>query len=248
MRISSSNFSIYFPKKNSNSLRRKCLESEDKINELFITPMEFLPIPDEAPDEFPRIRTQSHNFHTQLEIGLSKLQMITTYDTDYENDWDKCRDYIIERSKVGIQILNDLVEGNYLFAGLSINLFINKDKDIPVVEQLLKKYISIQSNQSIFDLQFKFTFVYEDKYYINIEMNNARIFSGGAPVDRMVPAYLKEDGEGINICIDINDRYAYNYIKSYYSSSAEIDNIFNIANDIIKNKINILIEEGRFEI
>ena len=83
-------------------------------------------------------------------------------------------------------------------------------------------------------------------FFINFTISNVRKYSGSKELPRFVPAYLKMDATGILITIDINDRFAYNTEREYFSDSMEGLNVLAMSHAIISNKLSSFLERGEF--
>ncbi|PMC34128.1 hypothetical protein CJ195_24530 [Bacillus sp. UMB0899] len=63
-----------------------------------------------------------------------------------------------------------------------------------------------------------------------------------------MPAYLEETAMGLLLQQDINDRYAYNYIKGYTSTSEKVKEILDLTTDIVENKVKDIVMNGVVEL
>ena len=76
------------------NFRQQILDIEKKLGDHFITPLNILPIPDDAPPEIPRIIARSKQNHTELIVSSNNLQISTKFDDNYNKKIDKCFEYM----------------------------------------------------------------------------------------------------------------------------------------------------------
>jgi len=120
--VKTARYNMFFPK--VANLRRKAFEIEDQLSPYF-NAVTLVPVPDEAPEEIPRISTSSHHGHSSLNISLTNAQIATNYDEKFENDWPSCLSYLKERVNQISNVLSKYINGQYLFSGLTIELIVN---------------------------------------------------------------------------------------------------------------------------
>jgi len=244
MIIQNTNFNIFYPK--IPNLRRKVVDYEEKFTTFFL-PFKILPIPDDAPEEIPRIMMSTINGHSSLNLSLTGAAFTTNYDEKFNYDWEKCLGYLNDRIIKVYDILDTLKQDRFLFSGLLTQIFINEFTENPV-DLIQNKILKLNSKTTPFDVDCKITFVYEKNYYININVSNVRFFEGLIPCGVTTSGTLQEKANTVGITIDINDRYGFNYDKDYTSDYAKIQKILEITTDIINNKLNKLITEGVFDL
>jgi len=245
MIIQNTNFSILYPR--INNLRRKFVEHEDKLSEYFL-PYNILPIPDDAPEEIPRIIMATKNGHSNLQISLNAMMLNTNYDNVFQNNWDACLDYLKKRVNNIYEILQDtLKQDKFLFTGLTTQMIFDNINENPI-KLINDRLLNIKVSKEPFDLNCKLTFVYEENYYINITFMNMRFYEGTVALGNDSLAKLKEKAHNLGIILDVNDRYGFNYKEGYTSNYSKVENVFEITTDIIKNKIDKFIKEGVFEL
>ncbi len=225
--------------------RKKFANSEDILQQYFM-PSTILPIPEQVQAEVPRIIAQTKNGHSVLNIALSVSSFITNYNGDFVSDWNKCKEYLVQRGSDIYKIIDNLTENNNTFVGLITNVEID-DLGTTGLEVLKKSLCSEEAKKmgGLYDLSCKLTYVYKKRYYINITLQNLREFS--------VQQYRNErtciTGElkhTVVASIDINDRYAANNDMNYKSKKKAFDEILHITSNIIDNKLENLVRKGEF--
>lgn len=242
MIIKETNLNLIYPK--ISDYRKKFVASEDILNDNFQPPI-ILPIMDEIPENIPRIVLKSKNNHSTLSIGLSVASFTTMYDDTFSNDWKKCKDYLENRTQNIYQLIDNMTNNGNIFTGLITNIIFD-NLDISGLDTLKHSLLNNTSKLgNLYDILCKFTYVYQNKYYINITLNNQRdnelIINNGR-------TFIKDEKRDniIVVSIDVNDRYKANSDPNYVSSQEELIEILNITTNIINHKLFSLIEKGVF--
>lgn len=240
MEIQSTAFNVFFPK--VNNLRQKFFMFEEKLAGQFVTPLTLVPIPDQAPEEIPRISAVSLNGHSILNVALNHLSLQTTYDDRFNNNWGQCMTYVQDRVFPLLDMMEGLVGNEFLYSGLTTQVFYKFDHE--VIDHFMEKYVKFSSQSSPFDVNLKFTYVHEEDFYINISLNNVRVYEGTGNPDIVTPAYLEQTAQGMAVVIDINDRHGFNYKQEYRSSREKVNRILSLSDEIMNHKIKEIVFEG----
>lgn len=243
MQIKNARYNMVYPK--ISNLRRKAFDIEEQLKDYFHQ-ITLIPIPDDAPEEIPRISTTSHHGHSQLNISLSNAQLATNYDEAYESDWSECLSYLRDRTNKVYATLENYIDHGYLFSGLTTEIIFNNESQGDPIELIKDKFLKLQSNLSPHDIEHKITFVIEERYYVNITFKNLRIYQG---MTIPTSGIQKQQKDHHLLCIlDVNDRYGFNYKENYTSSKKETEAIFEITESILRDKLKKMITEGVFDI
>lgn len=235
MRITQTDVNIAYPQ--INDYRKKFILYEDVLSKNF-NQANVLPIPEDVQAEIPRIVTQTKYGHSVFNIALTRASFTTGYTDSYQTDWNLCRRYIEQRCGDVYQIIDELTDGNESYVGLicQIEYYELEEKSLDVLKRsFLKNNATALGNLQ--DVQCKLTYVYKDKYYINITLVN---------VDGNNNDVIEEDDNFIGIILEVNDRYEANRNPAYTSNKDSFDSILAIASDIITNKLDDLITKGEF--
>lgn len=241
MIIKQTNLNLVYPR--IMEYRKKFANSEDILQQYFM-PSTILPIPEQVQDEVPRIIAQTKNGHSVLNIALSVSSFITNYNGEFVSDWNKCKEYLAQRCSDIYQMIDNMTENNNTFVGLITNVEID-DLDGTGLEILKKSLFGVETEKmgELYDLSCKLTYVYKNRYYINITLQNLREFS----VQQYSNGRTCITGERkhtISASIDINDRYAANNDVNYKSKKEAFDEILQITSNIIDNKLENLVRKG----
>jgi hypothetical protein len=239
MLITDSNFNLIFHP--TTNIRESIFDIEKELSEFFPKPFNLIPLPNEAPPDIPRITATSHHGFSTLSISLNQIQFSTNFNDDFSSDWNKCKAYIVNRIFKIRNILKTWFKSEPLYCGITIKL-LNELQNREAIELLLNNFIKIQPSGNIYDLLSKYTFVFDDNYYVNIQVQNQRLLTN----QLIKPGELQkiERTNLIGISLDVNDRYGFNYIPNYSSDDNKINRILEISDNLLINKLEKFIMNG----
>lgn len=135
-RIENSQLAVFFPK--IPNIRRMVFDLEELLNNRFVTPFTMIQVPDEAPEEIPRIQAASINNHTHLSVAQSNISLITNFDNGWESDWKKCFEYLHGNQSLLFKIADHLSQNSFLYCGLTVTLFFPFPNQKSVMEHINK--------------------------------------------------------------------------------------------------------------
>ena len=239
------NTSISIKYKKIDNLKKNYFLNENILKEHF-NEATVLPIPDDAPLEIPRIIIKSSNEHSQLNISPIASTLQINYNDGFEKNWKNCEQYIQQKMKTVFSFLNILTNNEYEYIGAITEVLLDeymKDGAQILAHNLLKN----NDDSSIYDLNIRYTFVENDNIFVNIMLQNARLFKNG--IDADVAGSLSIDNhvsESIGVVIDINDRYGYNTCNDYKTDSSKLDFIITKMTDVMDSKLKGLLEKGAY--
>lgn len=226
-------------------LKRAYYENENILKDYF-DEATTLPIPDEAPLEIPRIIIKTSHEHAQLNISPIAATFEVQYDSGFEENWNFCSKYIKERMDVVFQLLDLLTNKCYKYIGMVSNVFYNEVTQ-GATEKIAQVLLNAKKINNIYDINIKYTFVEDGNIFVNIMLQNARIFNNGAYIDSAGSFCESEQvSESIGVVVDINDRYGFNNNKDYKSDSQKLQKLISSMTNIIDNKLSNLIEKGEY--
>lgn len=241
MLIKNTSISIKF--KRIDNLKKKYFLNEDILKEHF-NEATVLPIPDDAPLEIPRIIIKSSNEHSQLNISPIAATLQIDYNDGFEKDWKKCEQYIRQKMKIVFSFLNILTNNEYEYIGVVTEVLLDeymKNGARILAHNLLKN----SDDSSIYDLNIKYTFIENDNIFVNIVLQNARLFRNGIDADAAGSLSIDNQvSESIGAVIDINDRYGYNTYNDYKTDSSKLDFIIAKMTAVMDSKLKGLLEKG----
>lgn len=214
---------------------------EDKFNEASI-----LPIPDDAPSEIPRIVIKSKGEHSQVSIAPEAVNLQTIYTDEYLTNWNLCENYIKSRVNDLLKLTDSITEKKYEYFGVVVDLVLDEYTDNGN-EILYKNLFNKQPQNTLEDLVVKYTFVEDEKYYVNITLQSVKIFDDS--LKDVAGNFKKENIKKHTIVatLDINDRYSHNTHVGYTSTKEKFGEIMTLMSKIINEKLNILVERGDYK-
>lgn len=231
--------------KKIDGIKRVYYNNEDILKQYF-NEATVLPIPDDAPLEIPRIIVKTLHEHAQLNISPIATTFEVHYNDGFERDWGECAKYITERMSKVLEFLNILTDNNYEYIGVVSNVVFDEISQ-DGAKLLSTTLLNTQSIKDIYDINIRYTFVENDNIFVNIMLQNARMFKPGINMEQA--GELVSDNqiaESIGAVIDVNDRYGFNSDKSYKSDSSKLQMILNSMSNIINNKLYNLVKRGEY--
>ncbi len=229
--------------KKIDNLKRTYFNNEDILKDHFVEATA-LPIPDDAPVEVPRIIVKSANEHSQLNLTPVNATLQINFDNGFELNWTSCKLYILEKMKVIFRLLNEMTKNEYEYIGVVTEILLtdkyNQGTDI-ITSNLLK------SNQlkGIYDMNVKYTFVEDENMFVNIVLQNARLYKEDVNIDKAGSLRCENQAaETIGAIIDINDRYGFNNNDDYKTDSIKLNCLVERLSEIIDTKLITLLEQG----
>lgn len=205
-----------------------------------------LPIPDDAPLEIPRIIIKTKNEHAQLNISPIATTFEIIYDAGFERNWQDCSDYITRRMTKVFEFLNILTDNKYEYIGLVSNVIYDEVQQGGTTK-IAKNLLNASKIKDLYDINIKYTFVENSELFINIMLQNARMFKPGIAVNESGSLSLQNQvAESIGAIIDINDRYGFNTVQNYKSDSSMLKTLIESMGKIINDKLTMLIEKGEY--
>lgn len=243
MIIQQTNLNLVYPR--IMEYRKKFANSEEILQQYFM-PSTILPIPDQVPEEVPRIIAQTKSGHSVLNIALSVASFTTNYNGEFVSDWNKCKEYLAQRCSDIYKIIDNMTENNNIFVGLITNVEID-DLEKTGLEVLKKSLCSEEARKmgELYDLSYKLTYILKKRYYINITLQNLRKFYAQQYSNGRT-CITGERKHTVAVSIDINDRYAASNDINYKSKKETFDEILHITSNIIDNKLENLVRKGEF--
>lgn len=209
---------------------------KEKMRDFFPTDAYFtfgVPSTFPIPPEMPRITVSSQNNHSSLQISLNQIQLITKFDENFQTDFFQCYEYLKDRIMVVNEIARTISEGRMFFNGI-VSQFVDdtiSDVKKEIISCLYKKGLS---EEAVFDILSKLTYIKDNTYYVNVTINNIRENN------------LAEEALGVQL--DINSRYNFNYNKEKkYIDEQALNNLQDLYENIVMNHLTEIIE-GKFDI
>jgi hypothetical protein len=225
---------------------KRAYYKNEKILKEFFNEATVLPIPDDAPVEIPRIIIKTLHEHAKLQITPTTATFEVHFNDGFERDWNSCSRYITERMNKVLEFLNILTSDNYEYIGIVSRILFDDVKQ-DGAKYLTRTLLNPEKIKDIYDINVRYTFVEGSNIFVNVMLQNARLFKEGTPTDKAGSlSEANQISESIGAIIDINDRYGFNTNSNYKSGSYVLDTLTKSMSNVINNKLRNLIERGEY--
>ena len=202
--------------------------------------------PKDAPVEIPRFVLFSHHRFSTVIITSNMIQLSTKFDNNFSEDWiGRCKPYLEKKVNLIFNFFSKLNQ-NPKYCGLTVNSLLTvDDSSVARIENLFlkKKFIS---NLNLYDILIKQSFDFEDKYFINLQLQNQRYLQNQITNLESIPI-LPEMNNKIGITLDMNDRKIANRSRAYFATKESFERILLIADDVLKSGLDNLINKGEIQ-
>ncbi len=243
MRIQGTSISVTY--KRIEGIKKVYYNNEELLKEFFNEATVF-PVPDDAPVEIPRIIIETLHEHARLNISPVAATFEVHYNDGFERNWNACEKYIAERMSKVFEFLNILTNNDYEYIGVVSNVICDEVTD-EGAKKISKTLLNSEKISDIYDVNIKYTFIENENMFVNIMLQNARLFKQGIIPDRAgALCVANQTAESIGAIIDINDRYGFNTNPDYKSDCNMLNALLKSMGNIINNKLHILIERGEY--
>ena len=225
---------------------KKAYYNNEEILRSFFNEATVLPVPDDAPDEIPRIVIKTLHEHATLSITPIVATFEVNYNDGFERNWDNCSSYIKERMEKVFEFLNILTRNEYEYIGIISSVLYDEISE-KGAEKLSNTLLKTSQIRCLHDVSIKYTFIERDNFFINILLQNARVFKDRIPMNEAGALSAEnQTAESIGAILDINDRFGYNSQSNYVSKSQNLRELLNIMSEVVNSKLQVLIEKGEY--
>jgi len=224
-------FNITFPRRID--IRRKANDFEDTLRgslEGHYSQPQVIPVPDELDPEIPRLIFGSKHGFSQIVITQANLALNVVYSPDWQMDISRGRHYLLERVPILFKLLDILDGVSPHFCGLITKVHLHsQEEDAAILSHLVKLFLKKIEVRKTYDIEFKITAVFLERFFSNLTIRNYREWRFAEPQQGI--ARLSRNSlaiKGIEIDGDFNDRFAFNEDSKYLSNAG-------VASEIIHN-------------
>ena len=199
--------------------------------------------PSDAPVESPRFVLFSHHKFSTIVITSNMVQLSTRFDNDFSEDWTgHCKPYL-EKKVNFIFNFFDLLTINPKYSGLTVNSLLTVDNSsVERIENLFLKRKFI-SNLNLYDVLIKQSFDFEEKYFINLQLQNQR-YQQNQITNLQNLQIFPEMNDKIGVTLDINDRKIANHSGRYFSTKESFGKILAVADNVLNSGLDNLVNKG----
>ena len=238
-KIINTQVNVFFPKVVNQ--REKFLSNEKILNDYFLNAT-VISIPEQIQEEIPRIITQTKGGHSTLSLSLNRATFSTNYNGKYCEEWDLCKEYISKRIEKINELVDILTDKRKYFVGLTVAIEYSDLRETGL--DMMKKsfFGNNKTLERLYNSRCDFVFVEDEKYYLNIIMQNGR-----KSINQYGNIINGELSNSIIVNIDMNDRYARNEDLTYNSDIKNIDDILLYVGNFINSKLENIVQNGKFD-
>lgn len=195
-----------------NGLTQKFIDNyRDILSNEFNDPQIF-PVPEIMRDDIPRIVAISNGGHSQLMLSKINCAITTNFDDKFSQDINKCMEYFEKKIDTVTNIIHTFKDNEPLdlkFFGITAELIFHKKNPVQLLQNSLIKF----NKKDICDINLQLSYVEREHYYVNVRFSNARIFIN--EINPLECGFLENEyNEGIQVVIDVNNRYAFSKGKT----------------------------------
>lgn len=244
-----STFNMFFPR--NINIRERVFDFEVKLKGKY-QPAQVFPIIEQIEPEMPRFAFVSVGGHSTVNVSQISASMMVRYSGDYLRDYHKCEKYLKERIDIVYPIVRKITDNDIKYCGLltKVKYVIDKNKEKELLRYLCEKFMSEANyDENITNVNLKYTIIKNDTYFLNFFISDDKRYIS----DKIIPvpvslSELKLENLGIQVVLDINDRWAFNKDKMYKTTKQGIEKILKLTRDIIYKKLDRIIEKGEIKL
>ncbi len=199
-------------------IRRESNIIEDNLQEYYLPP-QTMPVPDDFAAEAPRIILNSKGGHSQVSFSQYSVDFVAKFDKEYMTSFDKTKNYVTQRIDLLKNLIQNLNKNSFYFFGLTYNARLDTkgEKAEEYIQNFLK--YEMDENEPLYEASQRIALVENDRFFVNELIGTYREYqsNGNASMDLLNLVDNKIIAEGINLSVDVNNRYA--FIKGGASTS-----------------------------
>lgn len=188
-------------------IRRGVNQIKDALCEYY-GPAQMTPIPDEFAPEAPRIILYSKNGHSQLCFSQISVDLTVNFDEAYWENFNLTKEYMMQRLNILPELLDKIHIQEFCFLGLSYNIHLNTENQT-AVEYMIDLLKPEENKNEIYEASRRITLVQDNTFFINQQIGVFREYQGSNIPDLMNLQNAKMTTEGVNLVLDVNNRYGY---------------------------------------
>lgn len=190
-------------------IRRSANQIEDILVEYYGTP-QTMPIPDDFAAEAPRIILNSKGGHSQISFSQISVDLTVNFDGEYRTNFELTKQYIIQRLDVLKNLLRKIDITRYYFSGVSYNIHLDTAEKTPA-QYMADMLGDRMSGNDLYEASKRVATVKGDRYFINEQVGTFKEYQSKG---NSIPNLLDFNNsilvaEGVNLTLDVNDRYQY---------------------------------------
>lgn len=230
------------------NIRKSLFALEDALDG-FQKPFTLIPVPEDAPLDFPRITASSPNGHSTLFVSGQNAQIQSVFDDAYKSEVGTCLSYSKNRALSFYDAFGSFASFDFFFSGLTVQVDFPNIGDADPAGFIRDTFINIKGDFQLDDAAIRLVFVLRDRFYFNIEIKRDLLFQEATSL-QMNPwsPDLSKAQEVFTVVMDVNDRYAFNRDHSHRCSRDDIESIYSIVESYLSDGIDDLVVAGMVRI
>lgn len=188
-------------------IRRSVNQIEDALSEHYGL-AEMPPLPDEFAPEVPRIILHSKYGHSQISFSQISVNLTVDFDDKYWEDFEATKRYILERLQILMDLLKVINIHQFCFAGLSYNIHLDTTEH-PSVQYMVNLLELGTSSENIYEASRRMTMIEDNTFFINEQVGTFKEYQTAGIPELMNKQNSKLTAEGVNLVLDVNNRYEF---------------------------------------
>ena len=207
---------------------------DEELNKDFY-PFNLTGVPTTVDFIIPRITSNTIGGHTKFNMSKINVQLITNFDNDFIDDFDKCYEYVKNRAFTIFNILKNKCNLKILYSAINLNC---EKEDANPIEKILTNIFNTNVNsKNICEAGVKLSQKINNKYYYIISLNDAKMVSLTKKIEQgtlkhniIIPLIsekkLKIEKTLLAFSIEVNDKCNFNNFDDYNTELINLEEMF----------------------
>lgn len=207
---------------------------DEELNKDF-SPFNLIGVPTTVDFIIPRITSNTIGGHTKFNMSKINVQLITNFDNDFIDDFDKCYEYVKNRAFTIFNILKNKCNLKILYSAINLNC---EKEDANPIEKILTNIFNTNVNsKNICEAGVKLSQKINNKYYYIISLNDAKMVSLTKKIEQgtlkqniIIPLIsekkLKIEKTLLAFSIEVNDKCNFNNFDDYNTELINLEEMF----------------------
>lgn len=204
-------------------IRRSANQIEDLLQDYYGA-SQVMPIPDDIAAEAPRVILTSHGGHSQINFSQIAVELTARFDGDYVDNYESTKLYFQKRVERLIEVLHAIGIDEYYFFGLSYNLHLDIGEEEPI--EYIRSFLGgeLLEKDQLYEVMQRVASLEDNKFFINQQISTFKEYQGNSVniPDLIDFSNSKLVAEGVNVSLDVNNRYSFLY-NGTKTSMSEFD-------------------------
>lgn len=219
----------------------------------YFSPFNLTGIPSNFDPIVPRIISTTLGGHTTFNMSKVNVQLQTNFDKEFVSDFEKCYDYVKEKTLKVFDILTNKCSLKILYSAIVVNCEYETENPVSrIVSELFNA--NKWADRECCELGIKYSTILNEKYYSITCLNDAKVVSFTKKVEPgtvqnivfpLIPQReVTIDKKVISFVEEINDKYSFDTVENYNTNIEVIKELFETCSSRI-NKLSQNINQGK---